>query len=125
MNPLEDLLNELSKESDTRRRAELCQRALSLVARHENPLLWAELQVELGNGLSQDPSGERADNIERALEHYGAALTVYTREAFPADWARAQTNLGLAYSDRICGERADNLERAIAHYQEALTVYTP
>src|SRR5512132_3354039 len=109
MKPLEDLLKQLGKESDTRTRAELCRRALALVTGGENPLLWAALQGELGNSLSQDPLGERADNLERATHPYEAALAVDAREAYPEQWATTQNNLGLAYRNRIRGERADNL----------------
>ena len=122
--PLEDLLKQLSKESDARTRAELCRRVLALVTSDENPMLWAALHVELGNSLSQDPLGERADNLERAIKHYSAALTVCNREVSPPAWAMIQYNLGLAYARRIRGERTDNLERAIEHSQQALTVYT-
>ena len=43
--------------------------------------------------------GERADNLERAIEHYEEALTVYTPEAFPADCRRTQRNLGALHFD--------------------------
>src|SRR5882762_5437259 len=121
---LQGILTELSNESDARKRAELCQRGLSLVTDDERPPLWAALQVELGNSLSDDLSGDRADNLERAIHHYEEALTVYSRVAFPREWAATQNNLAAAYGDRIRGERADNLERAIHHCEEALTVYT-
>lgn len=35
------------------RRAELCRRALTLVSLEHQPMLWAALQVELGNSLAQ------------------------------------------------------------------------
>ncbi|MCL1470440.1 CHAT domain-containing protein, partial [Argonema antarcticum] len=69
--------------------------------------------------------GERAENIEKAIEFYTAALTVRTRDAFPENWARTQNNLANAYSDRIRGERAENIEKAIRCYREALEVRTP
>jgi len=121
-------LQRLTRLSDMTRRIELCQEALRLVNRETQPELWAGLQVELGNSFYQNQLGERAYNIERAIEraieHYERALEVYTREAFPEKWALTQHNLALAYSDRIRGERADNIERAIEHYERALEVYT-
>jgi tetratricopeptide (TPR) repeat protein len=109
---------------DMPRRVELCRRALELLPKQGNEPLWAALQVELGNALWQNPLGDRAQNLEDAIDHYQRALTVYTREAYPADWAVTQHNLGAAYAERIAGERRENLERAIDHFQRALAVYT-
>ncbi|MGC8944870.1 MAG: hypothetical protein ACP5N6_01775, partial [Anaerolineae bacterium] len=71
----------LRRLSEMPRKVELCQRALSLVRRQENPVLWAALQVELANALLQNPQGERAENLEQAIFHYQQALEVYTRQA--------------------------------------------
>lgn len=68
--------------------------------------------------------GERADNLERAIDAVTQALQVRTCDAHPADWAATQNNLANAYLHRIRGERADNLERAIMSYKKALHVYT-
>ena len=70
-------------------------------------------------------AGERAENLEQAIQHYHLALEVSTREAFPQDWAMTHNNLGAAYGDRIRGERAESLEQAIGHYEQALEVYKP
>ena len=106
------------------RRIALCRAALRLVRRTDNPNLWAALQNELANSLAQTPRGERAENLEKAIEHYSLALQVYTRQADPERWAATQNNLANAYADRIRGERAENLEKAIEHYSAALQVYT-
>ncbi|NJO66091.1 MAG: CHAT domain-containing protein [Leptolyngbyaceae cyanobacterium RM1_405_57] len=68
--------------------------------------------------------GERAENIEQAIDAYEQALIVRTRQALPVDWANTMVNLANAYSKRVCGERADNIEKAIANYEKALTVVT-
>ena len=70
---LSQILQELSRPAqiaDMPRRIALCQRALELVSREQNAELWAALQDELGNSLAQSPLGNRADNIEQAIEHY-------------------------------------------------------
>ena len=121
------ILRELSRpaqRSDMPRRIELCQQALRLVDRRENPELWAALQVELASSLAQNPLGGRAENIEQAIHHYTLALEVYTRRAYPADWAMIQGNLGNIYANRIRGEQAENMEQAIRYYTQALEVYT-
>ena len=68
--------------------------------------------------------GERAENLEQAIQHSQQALAVHTRQAYPEQWAETQNNLANAYIERICGERAENLEQAIQHYQQALEVRT-
>ncbi len=109
------------------RAIEACQRAIAErevaeagAARQER----ASLLLWLGDAYSERRRGERAENLERAIECYEAALQVYTRQAFPEDWAGTQNNLGAAYANRISGERAENLERALACYEAALQVFT-
>ncbi|MBN1322741.1 MAG: CHAT domain-containing protein, partial [Methanotrichaceae archaeon] len=68
--------------------------------------------------------GDKAENIERAINHYQEALKIRTLETFPVEWAMTQNNLAAAYSNRIKGDKAENIERAINHYQEALKIYT-
>ena len=81
-------------------------------------------QNNLGNAYRGRIRGERADNLESAIQAYLRSLEVRTRDAFPQDWAMTQNNLGTAYSDRIRGERADNLESAIQAYLRSLEVRT-
>ncbi|MEI8397003.1 MAG: CHAT domain-containing protein, partial [Rhodospirillaceae bacterium] len=92
--------------------------------RETNSEKWAITQNNLGIAYRNRIRGERAENLERAIQAYQEALTVYTREAFPQDWAMTQNNLGNVYGDRIRGERAENLERAIQAFEAATTVYT-
>jgi tetratricopeptide (TPR) repeat protein len=117
-------IDHLSRPSEMPRRVELCERALGMVEREDNPGLWGALQVELANALQQNPLGNRAENLEKAIHHYQQALEVLTRQAYPQQWAATQNNLGSAYFYRIRGERAENLEQAIFHYQQALEVRT-
>ncbi|KPL21530.1 MAG: hypothetical protein AMJ93_09430 [Anaerolineae bacterium SM23_84] len=85
----------------------------------------AALLNELGVAYRNLPTGDRADNLQQAIDCYREALTVCTPEAAPFDYAMTQNNLGAAYWALPTGDRADNLKQAIACYREALTVYTP
>ncbi|NEP26101.1 tetratricopeptide repeat protein, partial [Moorena sp. SIO3I6] len=78
----------------------------------------------LGIAYSDRINGDKADNLELAIEAYQLALSVYTKLDFPQDWANTQYNLGNAYSKRILGNSAENLEKAIASYQNASEFYT-
>ena len=121
---LAEEIERLSRPSEMPRKVELCERALGMVEREDNPVLWGALQGELANALQQNPLGNRAENLEKAIHHYQQALEVYARQAYPQDWAMTQNNLATAYLYRIRGEGAENLEQAIFHYQQALEVYT-
>jgi CHAT domain-containing protein len=80
--------------------------------------------VIFGNLIQEFSLGNKAVNLELAINAYQLALTVYTREDFPVQWATTQNNLGAAYSDRILGDKAENLEAAINSYNLALIVRT-
>ncbi|MCP4398625.1 MAG: hypothetical protein GY801_15175 [bacterium] len=105
---LRELLNELSQPArtpDMPRRVQLCRKALNLLSRGQDPQLWADLQGEFGNSLSQSPFGERAENLEQAIAAYQQALEVHTRATLPVKWAMTMQNLGGAYWKRLQGER--------------------
>ena len=70
------------------------------------------------------PTGDRGENLKRAIACYEAAFRVYTERGFPLQWAMTQNNLGNAYSDLPTGDRGENLKRAIACYEAALRVRT-
>ncbi len=98
---------------------------LVLEARAEAfPPDWTMTQNNLANAYRDRIRGERADNLEKAIEACQLALQVRTRKTFAPDWAMTQNNLATIYSDRILGERADNLEKAIDALKLALQVYT-
>jgi tetratricopeptide (TPR) repeat protein len=85
---------------------------------------WAMTQTNLGNAYCKRIQGEKAKNIEMAIDSYTAALSVYTLEDFSRYWAGVQMNLGNAYRNRIMGKKAENIEIAIACYTAVLSVYT-
>ncbi|MBD2606032.1 CHAT domain-containing protein [Scytonema hofmannii FACHB-248] len=85
---------------------------------------WAVLQTNLANVYCDRIKGNRAENLEAAIEAYQLALKVFTQESFPEEWATIINNLGTAYNERILGNRAENLEVAINSYTLALKVRT-
>jgi tetratricopeptide (TPR) repeat protein len=85
----------------------------------------AGLQNNLGEAYRNLPTGDRATNLEKAIQCYQEALRFYTPEAAPLDYAMTQNNLGNAYRNLPTGDRAANLEKAIQCYQEALRFRTP
>ncbi|WP_335053693.1 tetratricopeptide repeat protein [Nostoc sp.] len=85
---------------------------------------WAVLQTNLANVYCDRIKGNRAENLEAAIEAYQLALKVFIQESFPEEWATIINNLGTAYNERILGNRAENLEVAINAYRLALKVRT-
>jgi len=83
--------------SDIPHRVRLYERVLALLTHASNPTLWAASQVNFGNELFQNPQGNRAANMERAIAAYQAALIVYTHDKLPNQWAMTQNNLGEMY----------------------------
>jgi len=82
----------------------------------------ADMQIILGAAYLYLPTGDRAANLQKAIECFTEALRFYIPEAAPLDYAMTQNNLGAAYADLPTGERAANLQKAIECYQEALQV---
>jgi predicted ATPase/class 3 adenylate cyclase len=79
---------------------------------------------DLGCAFQDLPTGDRGDNLRRAIDCFEAALLVWTERDFPQNWAMAQNNLGNAYQDLPTGDRGDNLRRAIDCFEAALRVWT-
>ena len=85
----------------------------------------------LGSAYDELPSGDLADNRERALRYHELAARLLDspqeREAHGLRvlYGRVQNNLGNAYRKRLAaGTRAENVERAIAAYERALEVFS-
>lgn len=78
----------------------------------------------LGNAYADLPTGDRGENLGRAIACYEAALKERTGRHSPQHWAGTQNNLGNAYADLPTGDRGENLRRAIACYKAAMRVRT-
>jgi CHAT domain-containing protein/tetratricopeptide (TPR) repeat protein len=109
----------------------LAERALAIEATlkhwplHESrAFVRGELSSRAAFAYMARRQGDRAGNLEKAIEHYERSLTARPREAFPQDWSNTQVNLAIAYRGRLRGVAADNVEKAIACLEAALTVAT-
>jgi tetratricopeptide (TPR) repeat protein len=85
---------------------------------------WVRTQNNLGAACSALPTGDRAANLQKAIDAFQAAPRVTTEKDFPIAWATTQNNLGIAYSELPTGDRAANLQKAIDAFQAALRVTT-
>jgi class 3 adenylate cyclase/predicted ATPase len=97
---------------------------LSSLSLESAPQAWAQAQNNLGAAYWELPTGDREENLTKAISCFEAALRFFTEADLPMQWAMTQNNLGIAHSDLVMGDRGENLTIAIAHYNAALRVYT-
>ncbi|MEM7774210.1 MAG: CHAT domain-containing protein [Pseudomonadota bacterium] len=90
----------------------------------DDPGVSADLHHGLGQALINTHDGNRADNLDRAIDHLTCALQLRTNHQAHSD-KRAETcnALGFAYLDRVYGNRSDNVETAINHLRDAADHY--
>jgi hypothetical protein len=63
--------------------------------------------------------GEKATNIEVAIECHKAALEIFQRGQFPTEWGATQYYLGTAYQNRVYGNKAENSQISFDYFQAA------
>jgi tetratricopeptide (TPR) repeat protein len=101
--------------------------ALAAYTRDDDPtewgrIQWGRIQAHRGWLLRERISGDRAENLERAIECSGAAIETLPSES--VEWAHEMSNLGVLYRERRLGDRRENSRMAIAAFQEALQFFT-
>ncbi|MCA9305067.1 MAG: hypothetical protein KDA16_00925 [Phycisphaerales bacterium] len=84
----------------------------------------ARIGLLLGAACVHRPSVDRAQCIERAIDHFEGALVTISREKMPDLWAQAHYQLGIAWLDAPSGDRAENLQKATRHLGMAAEVWT-
>jgi tetratricopeptide (TPR) repeat protein len=93
---------------------------------HPDEGLGANVQNSLGVLYQNMPTGDRRENLRRAIAAFEAALVYWTPQTAPLDYAMTQNNLGITYSVLAALEaREANLRHAIAAFEAALDYYTP
>jgi len=88
-------------------------KALEAAESLQDPQLIASCQNNLGATYWQLPTGDRGENLKKAIACYEAALRDRTEKDFPVDRANTQNNLGVAYWNLPTGDRGENLKKAI------------
>jgi len=78
--------------------------------------------TNLGRAFQTRALGNRATNLEQAIECHRAALDLVDPRTNPLEWSQASSNLGSALRVRLSGDRKQNIEDAIAAIQDALAV---
>ncbi|NIR51754.1 hypothetical protein GWO43_24570 [candidate division KSB1 bacterium] len=108
------------------------ERALQYVSKEEQPQLWHNLTIDIGNtnrdiGIRTKGAAIQ-EYLSAALEAYQRAGQAYKREEEPGLWANAQNGIGNALTNqgiRTGGEDGRRLlAEAVAAYRKALEIRT-
>ncbi|MCT9141019.1 CHAT domain-containing protein [Streptomyces violarus] len=95
--------------------------ALNAYTREDDPLEWGTIKNHLGAAYGKRLSGDRAENLERAIRY--CTDSIGTRPVGSLDWALFTGQLGQLYRDRRFGDPRENHDRAIAAFERAMTVF--
>lgn len=83
---------------------------------------WAVTQNALGIAYHIRIKGDKAENLEKAIEALSEASSTFDTNLYPDLWIKCKNNLGIVYQERIKGKKAENIEHAIEAHQQALSV---
>ncbi|MFI9248713.1 CHAT domain-containing protein [Streptomyces sp. NPDC053069] len=100
------------------------RRALASVSPDEAPKVWRSLQGMLGDALLGDRTGDRAQNVEDALDALQASLSRQSRTARPILWAITMNDVARAHLERVRGDTEENAAHARAAFRQALEIFT-
>jgi tetratricopeptide (TPR) repeat protein len=104
----------------------IARAALQKVSRESGPEIWATLHESLATALSRTPHGERAENLDQAIEHHELARQVF-KPGGPEPgwqmWAMNEHHLALALFQRVRGDRTENVEKAILIWQNLISTF--
>jgi CHAT domain-containing protein/tetratricopeptide (TPR) repeat protein len=98
--------------------------ALQVYTELHFPWYWGMAQNNLGAWYMTTNSGDRAENLRKAIAHFQAALRVHGEEDSPTEWARAHSNLGGVFVDMRAIDPSLDLQPAIESFRAALRVLT-
>ncbi|MFZ5916398.1 MAG: CHAT domain-containing protein [Chloroflexota bacterium] len=85
-----------------------------------SPLERARVELTLGMALIHRVRGDRALNIEKAIDWLNRAAAVIRVEVSPAEWCDLAAGLAAAHRERPLGDRLLNLNQAIACLEPGL-----
>jgi len=88
------------------------------------PEYWAKLQMLRGMIWQTIPTGDHAENLQKAKEAYLDALLVFTPQAYPYEGALVQSMLGYVWLSLPSGEIEQSQRNAIKAFKAALTILT-
>lgn len=85
--------------------------------------LWCDAVSHLAAAYGIRADGDRAVNLERALELYERLEPVESVQTDPEQWANTQVRVAVLLMKRLRGKKAENSRRARVHLLAALKIY--
>jgi tetratricopeptide (TPR) repeat protein len=124
------LIETLKNARDVEERIAAIEKALALEPRiaewppgmRRDVFKW-NFYCSLGDAYSNRESGDRSENLDRAILAYESAIILMSPEENPLDWALAKSSLGIIYRERLSGIRSDNIEKSIVCLKACLPVF--
>jgi CHAT domain-containing protein/tetratricopeptide (TPR) repeat protein len=111
------------EEADRRREPErviqLAEQAVAKAAAAELTPMISILEAFRAHAYLNCPTGNRQENIDRAITGFGAALTT---TVIPEEAARLHMCIGIAMAERTRDDPADNIEAALDAMREGLRI---
>jgi hypothetical protein len=122
----------LAAAGDFPRAVSVLEEALGATTREDRPLVWADLQFQVGvaelEWARRAGDGTIAEHNHRATAAFRSALEVYSRDVQPAQWALAKNNLAITLQDQAAVtdglDRLHLLDQAVRCHRAALEVHT-
>lgn len=99
---------------------DLLESALSTGLRKASPSMRALTKSTLAGKYFYRPTGDRTENLERALALYREALRSPHLRSDPEEYGIALLGYGTALSDRLKGDRSENLRAAVRVLRKSL-----
>jgi tetratricopeptide (TPR) repeat protein len=100
------------------------EESLQLDPLDDDPTQRGRIHAILAGCYSERRAGDRAENLERALEHIQVSVDSCPREHDPERWAGFTITAAQMLRDRRLGDRQENLERAVSGFESAMEVLT-
>ncbi|NEP86407.1 MAG: CHAT domain-containing protein [Okeania sp. SIO2C2] len=98
------------------------QAAITVFTQEAYPEYWKSIQNDLGSAYVYRIYGEKAENLESAINCYKNALELC--EANTEDWAKINISLGVAYVQKLRGNNTENVQQGINCLSNALSIIT-
>lgn len=79
----------------------------------------AKVNLDLGRAYEEKKTGNRAYNIEKAINYYKKSLEIFTELNKTSLKKHVLADIGMLYTERLIGNKSENIEIAINYMEQA------
>lgn len=112
-------IQEAERRQEPEQVIQLVESAIAKAVTSELTMLVSILEASRAFAYLNRPTGNRQDNIDKAVAGFGVALRT---TVVPEEAARLHMYIGIAMAERLRGDPADNLEAALNAMREGLRI---